>query len=730
MNHQSGNVVADEACGKDGEQPVNSLRNAASAYLRSAMNQPVDWVEWGVAAFARAEREGKPILLDIGAVWCHWCHVMDRESYENPATARLINDRFIAIKVDRDERPDVDTRYQSAISAISGQGGWPLTAFLTPDGKPYFGGTYFPPEDRYGRPSFQRVLITMAEAFSNRRPEIDESADSVMEAIEHNETFSGHPGDVVAELVEKMVAAMLKSADLRNGGFGSQPKFPHSSALDLLLDVAQRAPSQTGAKTPQPAATLHETARRVVTLTLVRMANGGVYDQLGGGFHRYSVDDHWLVPHFEKLAYDNSELLKNYVHAYQAFGDPDFARVARDIMRWMNERLSDRQSGGFYASQDADVSLEDDGDYFTWTRDEAADVLTREELRIAAEYYGIGEIGDMHHNVAKNVLHVKQSLDIVARKAGISVDEASALLESAKRSMYAARLRRPAPYTDRTIYVAWNSMCISAYLAAGRVLEDETAREFALKSLDNLLQHVAAEGMTHVARYGDPQVRAEKVPALLDDYVFLAHAALDAWEATGEFRYYQAAERLGCELVEKFYDPEHSGFFDTPNPSEGERRLGALRARRKPLQDSPTPAGNPTAAVLLMRLAELNGRADFAEKARATLETFAGVAEHFGLYAASYASAVQRFVRDSVHICVIGSDETARELERVALRGFAVNKSVVRLPRVEAGQLPPELAATLPRLPGLEYSCAVLCKGRSCLPPVHTAEELLSALAE
>ena len=372
--------------GSDGR--MNSLSRSASAYLRSAMHQPVDWMEWGEPAFDRAAQEDKPILLDIGAVWCHWCHVMDRESYEDQATARMINEHFVAVKVDRDERPDVDTRYQAAVSSISGQGGWPLTAFLTPEGKPYFGGTYFPPEDRHGRPSFQRVLLTMAEAFLHRRTEVDESAASVMNAIEHNESFSGRAGghleDIGPELVEKMAMSTLKSVDMRKGGFGGQPKFPHSGAVDLLIDLSSRNSTTAVTLAGQGALTLAEAAKRAALLTLDKMAKGGIYDHLAGGFHRYSVDDRWVVPHFEKMAYDNSELLKNYVHAFQTFGGEEFAARARDIVRWMDEWLSDRERGGFYASQDADFSLDDDGDYFTWTRDEAADVLTADELAVAA----------------------------------------------------------------------------------------------------------------------------------------------------------------------------------------------------------------------------------------------------------------------------------------------------------------------------------------------------------
>jgi hypothetical protein len=729
-----------------GGERRNALAGAASAYLRSAMHQPVEWMEWGEAAFERAAREDKPILLDIGAVWCHWCHVMDRESYEDAETARIINENFVAVKVDRDERPDVDTRYQAAVSAISGQGGWPLTAFLTPEGRPYYGGTYFPPEDGYNRPSFQRVLLTMADAFAERRTEVDETAASVMNAIEHNEAFSGRAGGAIKEigreLVEKMAMSALKSADLKHGGFGGQPKFPHSSVLDLLIEVASRtdfrAASATGTSKLSGLGTakMAEAAKQAVLVTLEKMEKGGIHDHLGGGFHRYSVDEHWVVPHFEKMAYDNSELLRNYVHAYQAFGNVEYARVARDVMRWMDEWLCDRKQGGFHASQDADFSLDDDGDYYTWTLDEAAEALTAEEQAVVVGYYNIGEIGDMQHNVAKNVLHVKRGLDVVARKAGVRVVEALSRLESAKRKMLAARRKRPAPYVDKTMYVAWNAMCISAYLEAGRVLNESKAQAFALKSLDRVLGAAwggRAIGLAHVVVYGEPGVKAERVAGGLDDYVFLGHAALDAWESTSEMRYYEAAVELTESALERFYDTKGGGFFDTEKPGEGKRSLGVLGARRKPLQDSPTRAGNPEAAMLLMRLQALNGSAEYGAKAQETLEAFAGVVEHFGLYAATYALALERMVTPQLQVCVIGDDAAARELEAAAEARYSSNKSVVRLKREQLAvqspaMLPPALEQTLPHLPRVQGSFAVVCSGQSCQTPVGTVKELEAVL--
>ncbi len=696
------------------EVALNGLSGARSAYLRSAMHQPVQWMEWGSEAFAKAHQQDKPILLDIGAVWCHWCHVMDRESYEDPETARIVNEHFIAVKVDRDERPDVDARYQAAVAAISGQGGWPLTAFLTPDGKPYFGGTYFPPMDQHGRPGLRRVLMTMAEAFQQRRDEVYDSAGSVMAAIEHNESFDGSAKDPGADLVVKIVASALQQFDRRSGGFGSQPKFPHSSAIDLLLDEAGRGHGETS-----------KAAQLAARVTLEKMSKGGIYDHLAGGFHRYSVDERWVVPHFEKMSYDNSELLKNFVHAFQSSGEPECARIARETIRWIDEWLSDRELGGFYASQDADDSLDDDGDYFTWTREEAAAVLSPLELTVAGEFFDIGEIGDMHHNPLKNTLHIDQPLAVIATKAGIALEEAGSLIHNAKAKLYAARKLRKTPYVDKTVYVGWNSMMISAYLEAGRVLRDEAASAFALKSLDRILAQFSGSELGHVVAYGEGHNDGAQVHGVLEDYLFTGHAALDAWESTGKYRYFEAALQLADNAIAKFYDQDRGGFFDTD--INGPDKIGALSTRRKPLQDSPTPAGNPVAAALLIRLEALTGRAEFGVMAKETLECFAAVVEHFGLYAASYGLALRRLISPPVQVVVIGTDKAADNLERAALHPYAVNKSVIRLPST-AANLPPMLDGTIPHLPSRSGSFAVVCSGYTCGLPISSEEELRQAL--
>jgi uncharacterized protein YyaL (SSP411 family) len=698
---------------------TNQLDSAASSYLRSARHQPVGWHAWGQVAFERAKGEDKPILLDIGAVWCHWCHVMDRESYEDPEIAAIINRHFIAVKVDRDERPDVDARYQSAISAISGQGGWPLTGFLTPDGRPYFGGTYFPRDDRYGRPGFGRVLLTMAQVWRERRDEALETAGSVMAAIEHNESFSGRGVELTLEISHKLAESALSSFDPHNGGFGSQPKFPHPAALDLLLHLS-------GTR-------VNTRARNAFAVTLERMARGGVYDQLAGGFHRYSVDERWIVPHFEKMLYDNSELLRNYVHGWQSLGREEFRQTAQEIVGWLDGTLTDRERGGFYASQDADVGLDDDGDYFTWTLEEARAVLDEDELRFAADYWDIGALGDMHHNPAKNVLHVNVTLEERAAKAGPSLETLHALRERTRRKLLAARAQRPTPFIDRTLYTAWNAMAATAYFEAARVLGIDSCRDFALRTLDRLLTEAwdGNAALRHVIAYPEGESPSEHVPGTLDDYAFTIHACVDAWLASGEMKYYRAAVRLADAMIAAFHDAAAGGFFDTAAAGDS-AVLGALSARRKPLQDSPTPAGNPTAASALLRLESLSGRKDYREIAQDTLACFAGIAAQFGLYAGAYGLAIERLLLDPVQVIVVGDGPHAEELEAAAISGFAVNKTVMRIEpsRIAPGQLPEAIEETLlpAPAPAGAHAWALVCRGRTCLPPIAGREDLLRAL--
>ena len=707
---------------------LNALSNASSSYLRSAMHQPVQWHEWGEEAFEKAKLENKPILLDIGAVWCHWCHVMDRESYEDPEVAQIVNERFIAIKVDRDERPDIDSRYQVAVQAISGQGGWPLTGFLTPDGRPFYGGTYFPPYDLQGRPSFRRVLLAISDAFREKNGDVLEQAKMVEGALAHTESFAGKTSDFSPAVIQEIIDAALRMFDETNGGFGSAPKFPHPSILDLLVDQYVRRTGEDARRSTNDA----EKLRHVFTTTLEKMARGGVYDQLAGGFHRYSVDERWIVPHFEKMSYDNSELLKNYVHAYQATGDQFFADVARDIIRWIDEWLSDRKHGGFYASQDADISLEDDGDYFTWTLDEAKSVLTEEEAQVATLHYDINEIGEMQHDPMKNVLYQRASIDEIAARLKLSPQRVRELLQSAKQKMYAARLKRPTPYVDKTVYVNWNAMCVSAYLKAATALGLEEAKHFALRSLDRILADAWSpeSGLKHVVAYSDAASSQRDMEGFLEDYAFTANACLDAYESTAVLSYFREAQQITNKMIERFYDSNSGGFFDSaPKP----KSLGVLTTSRKPFQDSPTPAGNPVAAIGLLRMHGYTGESGYREKAEHTLNLLAGAGGQYGLFAATYGIAAVYASYPHSQVVVVGEDETASRLYSQATSSPLFGRSAIKLKfsQVVAQNLPPALAATIPELPGVKAgrTTAVVCAGFSCKPPVNTSEQLKELLS-
>jgi uncharacterized protein YyaL (SSP411 family) len=707
----------------------NRLKDSASPYLRSAAHQPIDWHEWSDAAFARAKSEDKPILLDIGAVWCHWCHVIDRESYENAGIAKIINDHFIAVKVDRDERPDVDSRYQSAISAISGQGGWPLTGFLLPDGRPFFGGTYFPPEDQMGRPGLRRVLLAVADSYKNKRPDLERTANSVADAVAQAEMFHGARAEFDPGVVDAQIRSITQQFDINNGGFGRAPKFPHSSAIDLVLERYRQ--------------TKEKHLLAIAETTLEKMARGGVYDQLAGGFHRYSVDERWLVPHFEKMSYDNSELLKNYLHVSESTlseleEDPSrtewsgypkasfFQEVAERIILWVNLVLSDHENGGFYASQDADYSLDDDGDYFTWTLEEVRAVLTPEESRVIELYYDVEAQGEMHHNRAKNVLWIAREFSEIAQVLKKGEDEIVRIKLDAEAKMMKARGERLTPFVDKTMYVSWNAMFVSAYLEAARIIGTawiaEDCREFALKTLDRLLREVWNESTGFGHRIGGPAM-----PGSLDDQVFSVLALLDAYEATLDARYFLAAQRTMDIAIEKYGDAEDGGFFDR---SSDAAPMGGLDVRRKPFQDSPTPGANSVAVIALIRMHAFTGEPRYRALAQKTLEAFAGIAPQYGLFAATYGLAATLFVHHPVQVVVTGpaGDPAAQALEDAARRLYRFGKSVLRItPGTHLDYLPLALRETLPHLPAGE-PLALVCSGNTCLPPTSDAVRLTALL--
>jgi len=693
------------------DHPENRLKDSASPYLRSAARQPIDWHEWGDAAFARAKSEDKPILLDIGAVWCHWCHVIDRESYENVEIAKIINEHFVPVKVDRDERPDVDSRYQSAISAISGQGGWPLTGFLLSDGKPFFGGTYFPPEDQMGRPGFRRILLAVADSYRDKRAELERAANSLADAVSQAEVFAGARADFDLGVVEEQISSITKLFDIKNGGFGRAPKFPHASAIDFVLERYQQ--------------TKEKHLLAMAETTLEKMARGGVYDQLAGGFHRYSVDERWLVPHFEKMSYDNSELLKNYLHGWQVTQNPFLRETAEGIVGWVNEVLSNLENGGFYASQDADVSLDDDGDYFTWTLEELRAALLPDEARAMELYYDVEAHGEMHHNPAKNVLWITRDAVDIAGQLGLDEATVRITIAKAKGKLLVARKPRPTPFVDKTMYASWNAMFVSAYITAARVLGGSLGAEcraFALKTLDRMLKEVWSESRGFGHRIGGPALEGS-----LDDQVFSVLALLDAYESTLDPRYFTAAQKTMDLAVARYGDAEGGGFFDRASDAAP---MGGLDVRRKPFQDSPTPSANSVAVIALVRMHAFTGDDHYHAFAKKTLEAFAGIAPQYGLFAATYGLAATLFAHHPLQVVITGdsNDPAAQALEAAAHDVFRFGKSVLRVtPETPQLHLSGALKETLPHLPA-NKPLAVVCSGNTCLPPTSDPKQLIALL--
>ena len=675
---------------------MNTLASEPSAYLKSAAHQPVHWLPWGEPAFVRAHAEHKPILLDIGAVWCHWCHVMDGESYEDSSVAELLNRDFVCIKVDRDERPDVDARYQRAVQALSGQGGWPLTAFLTPDGEVFFGGTYFPPDNnQYGRPGFRRVLMEISRAFREEGDRIASNARAIREHVTQTLNES-RPGTADEAMLAAAADQMARLFDVRYGGFGSAPKFPHPAAIQFLL--ARWHDATTGLAWQ----------REIIDKTLSGMAKGGIRDHLGGAFHRYSVDERWIVPHFEKMSYDNSELLRAYLSAYQAFGTPLYKEVATGIVNWVLEVMANQEHAAFATSQDADLTFGDDGDYWTWTLEETEAELTAREGAVVSSVFDISETGEMHHNTKKNVLWWKQD------PAG---DDEWPVLRTAMRKLKAARDRRPAPFVDRTAYVNWNAMMAGAFLQAGAVLDRPECNALALKILERIwtLAWNAKTGMTHVLGGG----RAEP-NGMLEDNIQAAAAFLDAYEATGESSWLERTIAVMTYCERAHGDPA-GGYFDLAErrDTEGGGGGGAgggarayLATRAKPVQDAPTPSPNGVAALVLARLWAMTDKAEWRERLGRQIAAFAGSVQELSLYGSTFLRAIDWALRPITRIEISGPSGTgpACAMHLLALQRYRPRTVIIR--KITAAP------------------SATVCVGASCSLPVSTPEKLAELLEQ
>ncbi|MCC6829823.1 MAG: thioredoxin domain-containing protein [Thermoleophilia bacterium] len=555
---------------------ANRLAHESSLYLRQHAGNPVDWFPWGDEAFDAARATGRPVLLSIGYSSCHWCHVMAHESFEDPATAAVMNELFVCVKVDREERPDVDALYMQATLALAGHGGWPMTVWLTPDRRPFYAGTYFPPTARGGLPGFADMCRGIADAWAKRPGEVDQQAAHVVDRIGRLAIKRTAPGEISPALLDDAVIGLARAFDPANGGFGGAPKFPPSLALEFMLRRAERHPDEMN-------------TREMAELTLRRMADGGVYDQVGGGFHRYSVDAVWLVPHFEKMLYDNALLARVYAQAHRLTGDPDWRRVAEETLDYLLREM--RAQGAFAAAQDAD-SPGGEGAFFVWGPEDLHDLLTEDEARAVTLRYGVTAPGNFE---GRNILHVELPLEHVAADLG---QDPEPLLASARGKLYAARSRREAPARDDKVIASWNGLAIAAFADAGVILGRPDFVRAAEEAAAALLDGLVVDGRLHRTL----QDGAARHLGQLDDHADLAHGLLQLYAATFAPRWLIAARDLADRMIALFHDGDGEGGFFYSG-SDGE----ALVARTRDLEDHPTPGGNSQAAWVLLRLAGLTG---------------------------------------------------------------------------------------------------------------------------
>ncbi len=672
----------------------NRLIDETSPYLLQHAHNPVDWYPWGEEAFAAAKREGKPILLSVGYSACHWCHVMERESFEDPAIAALMNEHFINIKVDREERPDVDHIYMNAVQMLTGRGGWPMTVFMTPDGEPFYGGTYFPPEERHGMPAFPRVLDFLARRYSESPDDVDKARSEITSRLRQLEAPPGGDEIPAATLLLDAAEALARAYDETHGGIGQAPKFPNTAALDLFL----RAADLSG-----------DTRYRDMTLhTLRQMAAGGIYDHLAGGFHRYSVDRVWLVPHFEKMLYDNAQLVPLYLSAYQISGDEHFAAVARETLDYVASEMRD-DNGGFYSTQDAD-SEGVEGKYFVWDRDEVVSLLGQPTADLVCRYWDISDEGNFE---GRNILHVTIDQEQLANMFQRDVGEVRQTLAAARQTLLAARRKRIAPARDEKMLTAWNALMISAYARAAETLDDDRYGEIAGAAID-FVERELRRGDRLMVTYKDGSA---KLNGYLDDYAFYAAALIDVFEQAQARRHLEAARRVCDAMLEHFWDRDNGGFFFTSDDHE------ELLVRSKPTFDGSIPAGNSVAMQVLLRLYHHSGESAYREHAEALLRLFgtAAASQPFGL--ANFIAGADFYNRGPREICIVvdpsaaGADQLVRRV-----RSTYIPNRTLSLVDPDPNSPRPPLLAGKGQLGG--KTTAYVCHRMTCSPPATTWEDL------
>lgn len=687
----------------------NRLAREKSPYLLQHAQNPVDWYPWGEEAFAKARAEDKPIFLSIGYSTCHWCHVMERESFENDALAAVLNEHFVSIKVDREERPDVDRIYMLFVQATTGSGGWPMTVFLTPDLRPFFGGTYFPPDNRYGRPGFRSLLEHLAKAWKDDRARIEESGSAVMGQLREYSTVAAGGAPADAGAIESGFLQFRRSFDGQLGGFGGAPKFPRAVTHNFLFRYHH--------------ATGDPEARDMVAFTLEEMAKGGMNDQLGGGFHRYSVDEHWFVPHFEKMLYDQAQLAISYLEAFQLTGREEFAGTAREIFAYVLRDLT-HPEGGFYSAEDADSVIDPaqprekgEGAFYIWSWDELRALLPAETFPWFCRRFGVQERGNVQHDphhefTGRNILYADHTEADVAGHFGVPEERVAAGMAEARRMLMDARGRRVRPHLDDKILTAWNALMISAFAKGAQVLGDPGYREAAERAARFVLKHLFDPGAVTLRR--SYREGPSSTGGFLDDYAYLAQALLDLYETTFETYYLHLAAQLLDKARELFEDTGGGGFYST---TEG---APDLVLRMKEDYDGAEPSGNSVAAIALLRAAAMLDREDFRDAAERTVRAFAarltkaqtGVPQMMCAYLLA-----RRPLRQIVVAGDAGANDTQAMLA-VVRRRFLPDTVLLRPD--------PELPRTAAMRAVDGHAAAYVCENFTCQLPVTDLEELAS----
>ena len=692
---------------------TNRLSNETSPYLLQHAHNPVDWHPWDQEALKKARDEDKPILLSIGYSACHWCHVMERESFENEAIAALMNRDFINIKVDREERPDLDTIYMSAVQMMTGQGGWPMTMFLTPEGKPFFGGTYFPPDDRYGRPGFPKILSAVNDAWKTKRADVEEQGQDLLNSlIESEERMTGlAEAELSTDILDSAYTKIASQFDSQYGGFGSAPKFPQPMNLDFLLRIYAR--------------TNNATALAMVEKTLERMAVGGIYDQLGGGFHRYSVDQIWLAPHFEKMLYDNAQLAQIYCRAYQATGRSFYKGIAEETLDYILREMTSPE-GGFYSAQDAD-SEGDEGKFFVWNPEEITAVLGNFNSSVFCFFYDVTRSGNWE---GKSILHIDRDMNEVAKKFNLTLKETAEILEGSRTRLFTVREKRIKPGLDDKILASWNGLAMAAFAECGVVFDRPDYLEAAEKNSSFIMSKMTD---FEVEKTSNPDWLCRmkrtyrsgeaKLNAYLEDYAFVIDGILWLYEATGDERHFHNASLLIAPMTYLFWDEAGSGFFATSSDHE------ALIQRPKDWDDNAIPAGNSVAVEVLLRWAffhEKGGKNR--ELAEQTLKKMASVLEKHPTSFARLLCALDFYLADVTEIAILGdpNDESTKRLKKTVYDSYRPNKVVVSAPHGYSEGSEQPLLENRPLLDG--KPTAYVCRNFLCQKPVNSPEELSDQL--